>query len=270
MRTVIIPTLNEQYYIGTLLHCLGKQTVRNFEVIVVDAGSSDKTREVVELVISEYPDLEISFFLAPEKGVSKQRNYGASRAKYSDLLFLDADVQVKNDFILKCNREIEKRKPDLASCEFVPLSTRVDDQLLYLMASTYLKTLQYIQPVSMGWCIFSTKEVHATILGFDEKMTFGEDYDYVQRAYKAGFKFKMLRSAKVYTSVRRLDDEGRLNYYKKAVLSEVYRFFNGKVDKELFEYEFGKFKDDVSAKKFIEGEEFWKKVMRGLKLNGKH
>lgn len=269
MITIVIPTLNEEHYIGVLLECLANQIYQHFEVIIVDAGSTDKTEQVVKTFIAQHRRVPIIFVRSPVKGVSFQRNYGASLSRHQYILFLDADVQLKPEFLTKCFHEYKKRKLDLASCEFAPMSTRVDDQLLYSVACTYLKTLQYIQPVSMGWCIFSSKSAHQAIGGFDESMKFGEDYDYVTRAHKAGFRFKMLRSAKVYISVRRLDDEGRLTYYKKAVLSELYRFFNGKVDKELFEYEFGKFKSDVSAKRYANQEEFWKKLLKGLKLNGK-
>lgn len=269
MLSIIIPTLNEEHYIGTLLKCILHQTMKNYEIIVVDAGSKDGTKNVVSQIQEQNPSVDITFIVSPKKGVSVQRNYGAQLAKYELLLFLDADVQIKHEFVERSVREFLKRKLDLASCEFAPLSTRVDDQLLYSVACTYLKTLQFIQPVSMGWCIFATKKAHQAVNGFDEEMKFGEDYDYVTRAHKAEFEFKMLRHSKVYISVRRLDDEGRLTYYKKAVLSEVYRFMNGKVDKELFEYEFGKFKDDVSAKRYVNQEEFWKKLLKGLKLNGK-
>ena len=46
--SVIIPTLNEEKYLPILLHSLKQQTFRDFEVIVADAGSTDKTKEVAE------------------------------------------------------------------------------------------------------------------------------------------------------------------------------------------------------------------------------
>jgi hypothetical protein len=129
--------------------------------------------------------------------------------------------------------------------------------------------LQFTSPITMGWCIYSTKKVHTLIHGFDERMTFGEDADYVQRAAEKGFKMRVLHTEKVYVSVRRLNDEGRLNYYKKIVFAEMYRIVNGKLDKELFDYEFGKFKEDVESMKVDSTKESqWRKLLHALQLNG--
>jgi hypothetical protein len=71
--------------------------------------------------------------------------------------------------------------------------------------------------------------------------------------------------------VRRLNDEGRLNYYKKVVFAEMYRFLNGKLDKELFDYEFGKFKEDVEAMKMDASHQSqWKKLLHALRMNGNY
>lgn len=262
--TIVIPTLNEEHYVGVLLDCLLVQTVQDFEIVVVDAGSDDRTKEVVAEYLLRFGG-RLRFVVPGGKGVSYQRNVGAALANTECLLFLDADVQVKPTFVDHALRELEKRCLALATCQFEPMTTRVDDKLLYLLASAYIATLQYLEPVSMGWCIFSTKTVHEEIGGFDEGMKFGEDYEYVQRAAKKNYKLKVLRSAKVYTSVRRLDDEGRLTYYKKAVLSEVYRFLNGKVENDMFDYEFGKFREDMSARKYNGEKEFWKRMVANVK-----
>lgn len=265
--SIIIPTLNEEHYIGDLLNCLVKQVSATVEVLIVDAGSEDKTAEVVSKVIALNPHVRLRFLVADKRGVSAQRNLGARLAESERLLFLDADVQVKPNFLEATLRELDKRGLELATCQFEPMSTRVDDKMLYAMASIYIATLQYIEPVSMGWCIFSTKIVHNAIGGFDEKMKFGEDYDYVVKAKRAGYKLKVLQNGKVYISVRRLNAEGRLNYYKKAVFAEIYRHFNGKIDKELFPYEFGNFQKDVEAKRYEKQEEMWNKIIASLKLD---
>jgi hypothetical protein len=129
---------------------------------------------------------------------------------------------------------------------------------------------QYIEPVSMGVCIFSTKKAHALIGGFDENLKRSEDYDYVNRAAERGILLKVLRKGKVYISVRRLNDEGRLNYYKKAVLSEVYRLMNNAELHDSIAYDFGKFKRDAESVNFDVDEkekaEMWKKLLKALNV----
>lgn len=71
--SIVVPTLNEENYVGILLSALCKQDFKDFEVTVVDAKSLDKTRGVVE----KFKDrLNIKFVISPQRGVSFQRNYG--------------------------------------------------------------------------------------------------------------------------------------------------------------------------------------------------
>ncbi len=271
--SIIIPCLNEEHYIGKLLGSLAKQTYSQFEIIVVDAGSEDDTKGSVERAVSSHPMLKsrLRFVVSPTKGVSRQRNYGAELAKYDRLLFLDADVQVRPSFLDNTLAEIEKKHLELATVEFEPLTHRMDDKLLYFMGNLYVKVQQYIEPVSMGVCIFSTKNAHGILGGFDENLARSEDYDYVNRAAERGLLLKVLKKGKVYISVRRLNDEGRLNYYKKAVLSEVYRLMNNKELHDSIEYDFGKFKKEAESVKFKtnekEKEEMWDKLLRAMNLD---
>lgn len=165
--------------------------------------------------------------------------------------------------------EIDRRHLDLASVHYKPLSTRADDKFLCLLGNMYMDLLQLIQPVSMGWCIFSTQRVHKGIHGFSEK-SLTEDFDYVVRAGEYGAKMRVLMSGTVYISVRRLHKEGRLNYVKRAVTSEIYRIFNGKIIKEPMPFEFGKFQHDVEAMKLSKKDTFvWQSILDSLSITHK-
>ncbi len=271
--SIIIPCLNEELYIGKLLECLVAQTFTDFEVVVVDGFSEDKTVEIVSRYIKNEKGISIRIVEADKRGVSHQRNLGAQSATNNRLLFLDADVQVKENFLAQTIGEIDKRNLELATVQFKPMSVRVEDKFMYSIGNSYISLLQYIEPVSLGWCIFSTKKVHNLIGGFDEALSLAEDYNYVVKAAECGIKLKVLKKGVVYISVRRLSDEGRLNFIKKAVLSEALRFMKGKVEKNKIPYEFGKFKEDVEAMKFADMDKskklLWKKLLTVLSLNGK-
>jgi glycosyltransferase involved in cell wall biosynthesis len=247
--SIIIPCLNEEHYIGKLLASLASQSFRNFEVIIVDGNSTDKTHEIINSFIASSTTLgiRVQMIIADTRGVSYQRNLGVKNAAYENLLFLDSDVQLKENFLELSLHEFEKKELDLGTARFAPISRKVVDQVGHAVANVYIQFLQYIQPVAVGWCIFSTKRIHDKINGFDEKMNFSEDYDYIKRACNAGGKFAVLLHGRVLVSVRRLEKEGRFNYLKKALTSEGYRFMHGKVDKELFKYEFGKFKHNTEV-----------------------
>jgi len=221
--SIIIPCLNEERYIGTLLKCLARQTFQNFEVIVVDGNSDDETCATVESISSSLPALsgKVRCEQAPKRGVAFQRNFGVSLARHDRLLFLDADVQLPDRFLEIGVSEIARQRLDMATTVFEPISERVDDRLAYRVGNLYIQLQQYIKPVAMGFCIFTTKAIHAAIRGFDETLKLGEDYDYVHRAAELDVWFKVLTRERAYVSIRRLKKEGRLTYYQKAVMSEL-------------------------------------------------
>ncbi|MBI2647452.1 glycosyltransferase [Candidatus Woesearchaeota archaeon] len=88
MISIIIPTWNEEKYLPKLLECIKKQTYKDYEIIVADANSKDKTREVAK----KY-NCRIVKGGVPAVG----RNNGAKVAKGDILLFLDADVTIQKD-----------------------------------------------------------------------------------------------------------------------------------------------------------------------------
>lgn len=247
--SIIIPCLNEENYVGIVLACLARQTFQNFEALVIDGLSEDKTQAAVDRAIEMYPELKgkVRFLSADKKGVAYQRNYGARAAIYNRLMFFDADVQIPNTFLSFLLKEVEKHDLDVATTVFEPISERVDDRVLYFIGNLYIMVKQFFLPVAMGFCIFSTKKIHEAIGGFDETIKVGEDFDYVERASKAGAKFRVLIRERAYVSIRRLKKEGRFTYYKKALLSQLLEVVKDK--KEIaaaMEYEFGNY--DQAAK----------------------
>jgi glycosyltransferase involved in cell wall biosynthesis len=246
--SIIVPCLNEEHYIGTLLRCLSRQTFHNFEVIVVDGNSEDDTCGVIERTVASLPTLKgkVRCIKARERGVSNQRNFGVENALHERLLFLDADVQIPDSFLKAGLEDIEKDNLDVATTLFEPISERVDDKFFYYLGNIYIQLKQFIQPVAMGFCIFSTKKVHAMLGGFNREIMPGEDFDYVKRAAKLDIAFRVLTRERIYTSVRRLKKEGRLVYYYKAVLPELLGLVvEPKVAAQAVEYKMGNF-DEVA------------------------
>lgn len=239
--SIIIPCLNEEHYIGTLLACLARQTFQNFEVIIIDGYSSDGTKEAVDRATSSLTPLagKVSFVRA-DKGVSHQRNVGVLNARQERLLFLDADVQIPDSFLEAMLEEIHTQDLELATAIFEPISDRVDDKIFYYIGNMYIQLQQFLRPVAMGFCIFSTKRMHEALGGFDEDLRLGEDFDYVHRAAKQDVRLKVLTREHVYVSIRRLRKEGRFTYYRKAVLSEMLNLVMDKKEvAEAIEYDFG-------------------------------
>ncbi|MBN1503131.1 glycosyltransferase [Candidatus Woesearchaeota archaeon] len=230
MLSIIIPTLNEEKYLPILLTSIKNQSFKDYEIIVSDNFSKDKTR----LIAKKYGCRVIDGGLP-----AKARNEGAKNARGEFLLFLDADTILPSEFLRVLLSQQRRKNFDIASVYLRPENRNIFDNLLCFFMNIYFYLLQQIWPHASGMCIFARKKIHDDIDGFNHKIKLGEDHDYVIRASRKG-KFSYLLKPYILFSIRRLSKEGRLGLVIKYIYSEIYRLFNKEIKKDIFEYEFGK------------------------------
>ena len=215
--SVIIPTLNEEKYIGQLLDSLVKQTEKDFEVVVVDHQSQDRTREVAN---NFQKQLRLHLTSSLAANVAGSRNIGARQAQGMYLVFLDADVTVPTNYMETLRQQIRKTNLDFAS---VRTAHRLLHPFEYLLAwpfafARYLSVFLG-KPYFSGENIIIKRSVFLVIEGFDEGFALGEDVELVQRAALKKFKGIFLFNPWYWGSVRRFEKEGRtkiLFYYTKV------------------------------------------------------
>ena len=236
MLNIVIPTLNEEGYIGTLLESLTKQSFKDFDIIVVDANSKDKTVLEAESYSNR---LNLKVVQSPTKGVSAQRNYGAQLGNAERILFLDADGILHANFLEGLISG--STKYDVINCWLRPLSKKPVDKVIYNSYNViFLEFGQYVWPVAAGSNLYSTRKVFNAINGFDEGVKIWEDVDYVKRAVRIGAKFGILRKPKIYTSVRRFELQGRIFYLKENFKALSYAVRYGKMpNKDIASYVMG-------------------------------
>jgi GT2 family glycosyltransferase len=106
---------------------------------------------------------------------------------------------------------------------------------------SYLKLLSHTKhPVAPGYCILTKQGLFEALNGFNEKIQFGEDYDYVTRASKQGFGF--VEKTYYYVDLRRTETDG-LKLTLKGVANEIYRHTHGyNLENNPIKYEFGRHK----------------------------
>ena len=237
--SIIIPALNEEKSLPYTLESIKEQDFNDFEIIIADAGSTDKT-----VAIAEKYGCKIVKGGMPAVG----RNSGAKAANGEWLLFLDADVYLSDKFLSFLLAEAEETEADIASCAIIPLSDKIIDQIMHGVANAYINLTQYFYPHAPGFCIFVKKSLHEKIHGFDEGLKLAEDHEYVKRAMEHG-NYRILKKPKIYVSVRRLESDGRFNVAAKYVACEVYRALLGEIRTDIFKYKFGhhynKIKDKI-------------------------
>jgi len=88
--SVIIPTLNEKQFIAQILHSLELQTYKDFEVLVVDNGSTDNTVTLTKSLAENLP-YSLKVVHCKQRGISYARNFGYKYANGKYLVFFDAD-----------------------------------------------------------------------------------------------------------------------------------------------------------------------------------
>lgn len=93
ITSIIIPTYNEEKDIAGCLKSLESQSEKNFEIIVVDDGSTDRTRDIVKKFG------KVRLVEGSHKGPGASRNLGAEKAKGSILVFVDADMTFEKNYI---------------------------------------------------------------------------------------------------------------------------------------------------------------------------
>lgn len=225
---IVIPTHNEELYIGNLLSSLEKQTFTDFQIYLVDGKSTDKTLEAVKPFLKRLP---LKIIKSPVANVSYQRNLGAKKGMAEKILFLDADVVLMPNFLEKLLAKVKNK--DLANCWLTPLSKKRIDKILYKSYDILCMEIgKFFWPVGVGSDLYTTRKIFEALGGFDEKKLFWEDVDYIQRAIKIGAKYKILRKPKVYISVRRFDLLGRKEFLRETFKGTLYALKTKKIPDE--------------------------------------
>ena len=227
--SVIIPVFNRPDEVDELLQSLCEQQFRDFEVLVVEDGSSLPCAEVV----AKYSQmLNIHYYNKPNSGPGQTRNYGAERSQGEYLIILDSDCILPPDYFNAIEEELSRKSaeafggPDRAHHSF----SNIQKAINYSMTSFFTtggirggkKKMDKFYPRSFNMGV--KREVYLQLGGFS-KMRFGEDIDFSIRIFKAGCSCRLFPNAWVYHKRRtdlkkffkQVHNSGiaRINLYKK-------------------------------------------------------
>lgn len=228
--SIIIPAKNEENQLPRLLASIKKQIFADYEIIVADASSVDRTREIATSFGAKVVEGGM-----PGPG----RNRGAEVAKGETLLFLDADALLPNrDFLEKALEEMKRNNYCVAAPLYDFYSARPMDKLVSFLWNSWVIIMVGINPSAAGSCIFATKKIHDKIGGFNEKIVLGEDTDYVYRASRI-CRFGVIKSVRVQNSPRRLHKVGYLKVFFQSFGAGFDRYILRKKDySNKFDYDF--------------------------------
>ncbi len=227
--SVIIPVYNRPDEVNELLRSLTQQQFTNFEVIVVEDGSSMSCEEIVK----KYGEmLDVSYYFKTNSGPGQARNYGAERSKGDYLIILDSDCILPQGYFDAIEIELKRQPadafggPDRADDSFSDMQKAIN----YAMTSFFTtggirggkKKLDKFYPRSFNMGV--KRDVYMKLNGFS-KMRFGEDIDFSIRIFKGLYTCRLFPEAWVYHKRRtdlkkffkQVHNSGiaRINLYKK-------------------------------------------------------
>lgn len=235
--SIIIPTLNEEVCIPQLLSDITKQKDKNFEVIVVDATSSDTTKEKIR---TAQTNMAVQLIEVKRQHVSYQRNIGAQKAQGKYLVFLDADARIAPLFTKQIKSEILQKKNLLYLPILIPDIDDVVTKAVYKFINVLIETSQSIgKPFSAGGAMIIEKKLFEKLGGFNEKVAIAEDHNLVRKAHKHGIKASILRKTTVVFSPRRMRKEGELSVFYKYFLTTLRLLWTDEIHKKYFSYKMG-------------------------------
>ncbi|MBX4212069.1 glycosyltransferase family 2 protein [Candidatus Pacearchaeota archaeon] len=120
--SVVIPAYNEERYIKKALSSLKEQSYKDFEIIVVDDGSTDRTRDIVKAFKG------VRLLQGTHKGPGASRNLGASNAKGEILVFVDADMTFDKDYLKELLNPLKKEKKLIGTSHGYEFATNLSNR----------------------------------------------------------------------------------------------------------------------------------------------
>lgn len=205
--SVIVPVYNRIDEIHDLLESLSEQTLKNFEVVIVEDGSTDPCRAEVEKFAGR---VDVTYYYKENEGRSIARNYGLERARGDYFIFFDSDCVIPPDYfaVLTANLDASPLDcfggPDAAHESFTDTQKAINFAMTSFLTTGGIRggkvSLEKFVPrtFNMGY----SRRVYESVGGFREM--FSEDIDMSTRIRQAGFTIGLIADAVVYHK-RRID-----------------------------------------------------------------
>lgn len=226
--SIIIPTLNEEKTLPLLLNDINNQTYKNFEILIIDAKSSDNTAKLAKKYIGKS---HLKIIISNKKSVNFQRNLGSKQARSSLLLFIDADIRLPDNFLKHLYESyLNSKTPIIIPQMFTSSKNILDKLIVFSLNIIYLlEKILNKKPLITECLMLIEKHCFLEVGGLNEKLHFHEGRDFLIRANKLNYQYSLIQSPKYEFSLRRYKKYGITNIITNNILSRI-NFKKNKTD----------------------------------------
>lgn len=219
IASIVIPTLNEEKRIADCLRAIRAQRFSgNFEIIVSDGLSEDKTVEIAK----RYADKVVS---EKVRSIAAERQRGAREAVGKLIAFTDADSLVDKNWLQEiCNCLEDEKVAGVYGPVFFHDGSTIEKSMVRIILPAYLRVMAFLgMPSPIGSNLAIRKTVFEKTRGFNIELKTSEDLDLGRKIKKFG-KFVYAKKAIVRVSCRRIKKWGYLKYALFHV-SNAFKFY---------------------------------------------
>lgn len=193
--SIIIPTYNRADSLPNAIRSIMDQSADNWELIIIDDGSSDDTSRVVSKYLT---DERIKYYFQRNSGVSAARNKGVDLSSADYLIFLDSDDQFLPGLLFRLN-EIDYSQYELICWQVIK---KIDEETKIWKPRKLEKIYNNITATFLSGSICYKKEIFLQAGGFDSNMSFGENYELGLRiSERKDLKIKILDREFLYYAI---------------------------------------------------------------------
>ena len=203
--SIIVPVFNRPDEVDELLESLCSQTLKDFEVVIVEDGSQKPCKDVCDKYAGI---LDLHYYNKENSGPGQSRNYGVERAQGEYVIILDSDVVLPNGYLAAVNSQLSIVNsqfsiafggPDASHPSFTPVQKAISYSMTSFFTTGGIRggkaKLDKFYPRSFNMGI--RRDVYQKLGGFS-KMRFGEDIDFSYRIVEAGYQPRLFPDAWVW------------------------------------------------------------------------
>ncbi len=216
LKTTFITTIfNEEKTLPEFLTSIYKQTVLPDEIIIVDAGSHDNSRIIIQKYFNEYPGIPAKL-LVKKGNRSAGRNEAIRHATHEIILCSDAGCILDENWIKNLLEKFHKKSISVVSGYYKPLTVNVFEKSLATYTCVMPDRINELEFLPSSRSIAFTKNSWKTVNGYPEYLDTCEDLVFAKKLKDAGFHFLFARHAFVYWPQRKNMLQAFLQFFHYA------------------------------------------------------